>query len=283
MRTLAILALVSLVSAAAFAQSGGITGTVVASHSEPVPDVRVTAVGPTRASVTALSNATGRYAIDRLAPGTYVLTFESPGFSVQHREVVVGTSRLTLEPVRLLLPCWPEPGEEDAVCMTDEERAARLAQPGPWSFGPGRSFEASTVPCEWISLFRGGGLVYMPDTSFSVMLTRGGSATIRRLDQRTKRDKLAWRRFEGKVELSEYARLCHLAERFKLADMGGGFLDIGTDAGRSRITVHMGGRDVSVVVSGGVGPIEFWALDQAIDNVRRQIEWKPVPDVKGAP
>ncbi len=90
---LAVLALlIALVPVALFAQSsnGAIAGTVADDSGSPVPGVTVTATNTaTGVARTAVSNATGQYALALLPPATYTVTAELSGFQPVKREKIV--------------------------------------------------------------------------------------------------------------------------------------------------------------------------------------------------
>ena len=75
---------------AAFAQQGGIEGTVTDTTGGILPGVTVEASGPALGGGVrvAVTGGEGRYTITELPPGTYVVTFSLPGFERTSRDSV---------------------------------------------------------------------------------------------------------------------------------------------------------------------------------------------------
>ena len=90
-RTVAVLALAVLSSAAASAQTeaqSSITGVVKDTSGAVLPGVTVEAASPALIEKvrTAVTDGTGQYRIVDLRPGTYTVTFTLPGFSTFKRD-----------------------------------------------------------------------------------------------------------------------------------------------------------------------------------------------------
>jgi len=90
------LAVCLLASTHAFAQGGGasstgsINGKIADSSGGVLPGVTVSATSPSMMGVqTSVSDTGGNYRFPGLAPGTYTLTFELPGFNTLKREGIV--------------------------------------------------------------------------------------------------------------------------------------------------------------------------------------------------
>jgi len=47
------------------------------------------------------------------------------------------------------------------------------------------------------------------------------------------------------------------------------------DSGYAAITLESSGRETVVSEDGDIGPIEFWAIKTAIDDIKKHIQWKP--------
>src|SRR6266508_5435965 len=96
-RTLAVLALIVLVSAPAFAQAT-IAGSVKDSSGAVLPGVTVEAASPALIEKTrsAVTDGTGQYRIIDLRPGIYVLTATLPGFSTFKRDSIELTGSQTI-------------------------------------------------------------------------------------------------------------------------------------------------------------------------------------------
>ena len=80
------------IGASAYAQetTGSVTGIIVDAQGLPVPGVTVTVTGPQGAK-NAVTEATGRFSVPFLVPGTYSVRSELQGFTpVERRNVNVG-------------------------------------------------------------------------------------------------------------------------------------------------------------------------------------------------
>jgi carboxypeptidase family protein/TonB-dependent receptor-like protein len=108
-------ALVGLTFGAAFAQTGpvpaalrtarlsfgGIQGTVIDEHGAPVSGAMVSALGGMTSGM-AITDGRGRYVIDPLPAGEYVLRIHVSGFaSARHENVHVGTARANVDAIRI--------------------------------------------------------------------------------------------------------------------------------------------------------------------------------------
>src|SRR6476646_6614901 len=85
-----------LLASTAFAQgvgastTGSINGKIADSSGGVLPGVTVSATSPSMMGVqTSVSDTGGNYRFPGLAPGTYTLTFELPGFNTLKREGIV--------------------------------------------------------------------------------------------------------------------------------------------------------------------------------------------------
>src|SRR5215467_5031252 len=90
-------ALIALLPIAASAQTSAIAGTVKDTSGAVLPGVTVEASSPALIEKvrSAVSDGNGQYKIEALRPGTYIVTFTLPGFSVVKRENVELTSDFT--------------------------------------------------------------------------------------------------------------------------------------------------------------------------------------------
>src|SRR5262245_6168074 len=88
-----LLSTVVLFAASAFAQTAGtatLLGNVTDSTGAAVANARISVVNPeTTATLATLSTAEGVYQVPYLAPGTYTVSVEAPGFKRYVREGVV--------------------------------------------------------------------------------------------------------------------------------------------------------------------------------------------------
>ena len=96
-RILGGVALLTLLPAAASAQTSSIAGTVKDTTGAVMPGVTVEASSPALIEKvrSAVTDGAGQYKIVTLRPGTYTVTFTLPGFSVVKRENVELTSDFT--------------------------------------------------------------------------------------------------------------------------------------------------------------------------------------------
>src|SRR5258706_8283258 len=94
---LAALAFLAVAPGVAHAQTSAITGTVKDSSGAVLPGVTVQASSPALIEKTrsAITDASGRYQIVQLKPGTYLVTFTMSGFATVKREGIELTSDFT--------------------------------------------------------------------------------------------------------------------------------------------------------------------------------------------
>ena len=95
-----------MVSAVASAQAPGVIGTATDADNRPLPGVTVTLASSDDSRPRSIvTNANGRYEIVNLAPGTYSVTAELPGFrpAVKRQRVTGGRREvwLVMEPGEL--------------------------------------------------------------------------------------------------------------------------------------------------------------------------------------
>lgn len=84
----------------------------------------------------------------------------------------------------------------------------------------------------------------------------------------------------GSVDMGEYGRLCHLAERSGFEEMESEYIAARTCSSRTWLSVDRDdGGVISVLDYGGYGPIELWGLQQAVDAVIARIDWTRVSGV----
>jgi iron complex outermembrane receptor protein len=96
---LVLLLVVGLPLTAAAQNTGRITGVVTDATGGVLPGVTVTIKAGTAAAQTTVTDANGRYAFDKLAPGSYEVSFELSGFAKQtSTAAVVAGQPFTLDP-----------------------------------------------------------------------------------------------------------------------------------------------------------------------------------------
>ena len=113
----ALLTMAVLASAPASAQEGAIVGRVLDTASDALPGVTVQAVGPAQVEPRLeVTDREGRYRIDHLPPGRYVVFFTLPGFgSVVRDGIDVGADLATTVDAEMSVggigdesfPVWP--------------------------------------------------------------------------------------------------------------------------------------------------------------------------------
>src|SRR5688572_11131777 len=83
-----VFACLAVVPSAVYAQQASITGVVRDSSGAVLPGVTVEASSPAliEGVRSAVTDGTGRFRIEELRPGDYVVTFSLPGFAVVRRE-----------------------------------------------------------------------------------------------------------------------------------------------------------------------------------------------------
>lgn len=263
-------------SSVALAQ-GTIEGVVTDSTGSALPgvEIRVTPGPVNTGTGEAVTDSLGRYRIERLPPASYEVKFRLPGFVIPSRDHVeiLATASVILNVVAHVA-AYPD-AKENERCMTEDE--VKVAIPveyhAIWLGGMSYAALASAwkgLPFDSISLERSG-LVSWPDSLRAVTMFRGGRAELRVSNTFPGSDVQK----SGQVSIWDYGRLCYLLQRLGFDRFAAGYVAPGYDAPSARISVRAGDREMSVRVSGDVGPVEFWAIEQAIDNVRRGINWKP--------
>jgi outer membrane receptor protein involved in Fe transport len=99
--------------AAAQNDTGRITGVVTDTTGGVLPGVTVSVKGPDNAVRSTVSDSNGKYIIEKLAPGTYTLTFELAGFATQSSTTVVAAGQAAAVETKLQLG-----GRTEAVQVT---------------------------------------------------------------------------------------------------------------------------------------------------------------------
>jgi hypothetical protein len=79
--------------------------------------------------------------------------------------------------------------------------------------------------------------------------------------------------FDGRVNLFAFGRLSHLIQKSGL-QMNDRYLSQWTDSSSAIVSVSGPGITKTVLDYGGVGPIELWGLQEAIDSAAKSIAWK---------
>jgi hypothetical protein len=173
-------------------------------------------------------------------------------------------------------------GHETQVCYAQIEPmnpgVENAAWPEPYTFihgdagvSIGRYEQAlQALPIERIELERTGCFGACP--IYTVTLFRNGDARYHGEEfVRNKGD------FTGSIHISAFGRLCHLLERLRFFEFEREYNAPWTCSPTVYLRVWRAGEAEPVVAKdyGEYGPIELWALQQAVDAVANRIEWKP--------
>jgi hypothetical protein len=80
----------------------------------------------------------------------------------------------------------------------------------------------------------------------------------------------------GRIHISDFGRLCYLLERLGFSEFEHEYTAPWTCSPTVYLRVWQAGEEQPIVVKdyGEYGPIELWALQQAVDAVAGRIEWK---------
>jgi hypothetical protein len=81
-------------------------------------------------------------------------------------------------------------------------------------------------------------------------------------------------KFIGEVRIHTYGRLCYLIESSRFHEMSSSYRANWTDSSTCIVTVTSGTTVKAVSDYGGVGPIQLWAIQELLDAVKAEIEWK---------
>jgi hypothetical protein len=114
-------------NAAAQGGDGSLRGIVTDESGAAMPGVTVTATSPQAiAPAVAVTDASGEYRLTNLAPGTYTLTMEVPGFSIVRREGIVlrAAANFQVEPVALRVG-----GLEESITVSGRSPMVEVTNP----------------------------------------------------------------------------------------------------------------------------------------------------------
>lgn len=107
---------------------------------------------------------------------------------------------------------------------------------------------------------------------YAITLHRNGKAELE-----ATRHLPALGKFTGEIDPFTYGRLCYLIDNSHFKEMKSSYRASWTDDSTCVVTVAEGARRTEVSDYGRVGPIELWAIQELIDAIRQQIDWKPIP------
>jgi len=268
----AVLVALSVVPTPARAQAT-IVGVVKDASGNAIPGVFVEAQGdgPERKRQ-AVTNERGAFSIPGVPSGKYTLTFVLSGFDIgdiNDVSVSDGTTAVTAI-ARIDEGCAAY--RQRGSCLTNRQVAADVPEPFRplWdsSIHDVAAVQAR-LPCNSISLRVRGGLLFTAGSRFTLTLYRDGRAELTSSD-RMDEDTV----YTGAVQVSDYGRLCYLTQRVGFGGLAQRYAANWTDAGDMTISVESEGRTVDVYEYSGMGPIELWAVEKAIEAIKTDIEWK---------
>jgi hypothetical protein len=107
---------------------------------------------------------------------------------------------------------------------------------------------------------------------YRVTLLRGGRAE---LDAKSGYPHIG--RFVGAIHLDSYGRLCYLMQQLGFEKLSPLYTVMSEDLPTVNVTAVVGTRTVRISEYGRTGPIELWGIQQAIDSVASQTEWRRRP------
>jgi hypothetical protein len=173
------------------------------------------------------------------------------------------------------------------IVLTVESAAGQLGQGGV-----SNREVAASVPSEYKALYDGGiptdqvsqvwaGFPYdsieLERTAcfgtcpvYRVSLFKGGKAELHRIRYT---DPVG--DFEGTVSVFDYGKLCYLVKRLGFDELPARYAAGWTDSPTFIVTATAGKTRKVVSDYAGVGPIELWAVQQAVDAVAQRVRWTP--------
>jgi hypothetical protein len=101
-----------------------------------------------------------------------------------------------------------------------------------------------------------------------VRLFKGGKAELRRIQHSEPAGD-----FVGTVSVFEYGKLCYLMKRLGFDELPARYVAGWTDAPTFVVTATAERTRKVVSDYAGVGPIELWAVQQAVDAVAQGVRW----------
>jgi len=81
--------------------------------------------------------------------------------------------------------------------------------------------------------------------------------------------------FVGRIDIWSYGRLCRLIEATQFHRLPDQYVAPWTDDSIVIVTTVTDRRSKRVLEHGGVGPIELWGVQEAIDSIAKGIKWTP--------
>ena len=83
--------------------------------------------------------------------------------------------------------------------------------------------------------------------------------------------------FYGEVEIWDYGQICWMIDKFKILDSNREYRSNWTDSATTiiRATLRETNETIEISDYGGQGPVELWALFNAMDAVSNRVEWMP--------
>ncbi len=81
--------------------------------------------------------------------------------------------------------------------------------------------------------------------------------------------------FTGRVDIWSYGRLCYLLSKSQFSGLSDRYAAAWTDDRTFTVTATASGNTKTVSEYGGVGPIELWGIQEAIDSIAQGVNWTP--------
>jgi uncharacterized protein DUF6438 len=170
-------------------------------------------------------------------------------------------------------------------CSKPKERAVEIryiprssiANEVPYTYKPfydgGSGYDEKTIrsrlPFEVITISRSPCFGRCP--VYEMVLNRDGKAE---LHARSNMPELG--DFTGEIPLYTYGRLCYFIESSGFSEMDRSYTRNATDMATCVVSTRNGATLKEVSDYGSVGPIQLWAIQQLLDAVKDEIQWKSV-------
>jgi hypothetical protein len=75
------------------------------------------------------------------------------------------------------------------------------------------------------------------------------------------------------VNFWDHGKLCYLTQRLGFERFAQHYSANWTDAGGMAVAVKSRDRELTVHEVAGIGPIELWAIENAVEAIRSRVKW----------